>query len=133
MASSSKSKAAKGAAIDELTSKLNKLELENKALRKRIKKETQATSGTDERLISAAQKEALVSTAAAKLATKAAQKIESRLRENVATAVTKTEVESAILQFKIRIDISMAELSERADTPKRSRSQSRNRAPKSKQ
>lgn len=134
MASSSKSKATKGAALDELTSKLNKLELENKALRMRIKKETQSTNGTEERLITAAQKEALISTAAAKLATKAAQKIETRLRENVATAVTKAELEKAILQFRARIEVSMADLSERAETPsKRGRSQSRHRATKSNQ
>lgn len=110
--------------LEDLTARIAQLELENKELKKKVKSGSGATAPKGalgpptgppkEKPLTPAQKEAMAQSAIMKLSAIAAQKIEARVRSTVAKCTTKPEMEAAILDLKMRIDLSVTEVREGA-------------------
>lgn len=114
--------------VSELESKLTKLQLENKALRKKLQKQDigdGASHGTH--ILTNQQKEAMIVTIVGQLTTQAKKKLEIRIRSLTASALTQREFTDAVTNLHIRIDLNYSESGERVTGARRSRATSRTR------
>ncbi|CAA45675.1 unnamed protein product [Saimiriine gammaherpesvirus 2] len=91
--------------VEELEKELQKLKIENKALKKKL---VQHTSPEDE-LLTPAQKDAIINSTVNKLTKKAEEKIRERVLKDVLPLVSKNQCMEAIAHIKYRIDVSIDE------------------------
>lgn len=126
-----KSKTPKQPSVAEMAARLAQLELENKSLKKRIKNGNESTPPKDENILSSYQKEAMITAAVSKLSAMASKKIELKVRDKLAAAVTKQEVEHILRGLTVRIETSLSDLGERGHpgdiSARRGRASSRGR------
>ncbi|AZB49224.1 BLRF2 [Phascolarctid gammaherpesvirus 1] len=117
----------KKSTLEDMSSRLAQLELEKKALEKRIMKE----QGSDSKKLTLKQKEGMLQTALSKLTLMSQQLVETKLRNATAAALTEDEMLAAIngLNFKISIKGSAIDMTESEIPTRRPRSKSRSRAP----
>lgn len=130
MASAGKGKSVKTASVtvEDLSLRLSALEKENKELRKKLKKEKDAggvgADPTAPKPLTPAQKEALLTAASSRLVGLASKKICEKVRTTVGATMNRDDVEKKLKGLRLRLDLSMADVTDRAET-RRSRSQSR--------
>nr|WIV69276.1 hypothetical protein [Bovine gammaherpesvirus 4] len=114
--------------MEDLEAKIAQLQLENKQLKKRIKHGTDPQPLPGDPIVTPAQREAMIGAATAALTSQAAKKIEAKVRHHTSRAVTKEEVEAAIANIRIRVDLSMEDVTLQTQKPKvRGRSASKPR------
>lgn len=112
--------------MEEMTLRLQQLELEKKALEKRIIRD----QGGDRKKLTAKQKEAMLMSALSKLTLMAQQLIETKLRSVTAAALTEEEMLAAIGGLNLKLSIKGSDVDVKTDhkPPQRPRSKSRSRA-----
>lgn len=128
--------------MDQLTTRLAELELENKNLRKQLTSKSGGAKGTGggasresgEAPLTEAQKEALLAGLLSRLTTAAASKIDGRLRSMFKKANTKTAFDQTTHLISMRIDLTWADIQtrvvrggERSSSVKRTRASSKSR------
>ncbi|AGY30734.1 ORF52 [Retroperitoneal fibromatosis-associated herpesvirus] len=102
---SSRSKVKPDATMEELTAQITKLSMENKQLRKALG----AASDPADRPVSSMEKEARLVAAVSALSAAASKKIESRVRACIEKCVTVSQLENALSNLHMRIDLSLSE------------------------
>ncbi|ADW24393.1 hypothetical protein RHVP.52 [Cricetid gammaherpesvirus 2] len=99
------SKRTKEPSYNELLAQMQKLQLENKALRKKVGN----SSSGGETVISPAKKESMILAACRSLSSLASTKIESKVRTKTAKIFTEQELVDALKGVRLRVDVSMEE------------------------
>ncbi|AAK38255.1 ORF46 [callitrichine gammaherpesvirus 3] len=117
MASSKKSKGtAEGMSMEELVTRLTRLEMENKTLKNQVKSKSQSADpiqsppggGRTREVLTARQKQVLITQAISRLSSQAMQKIEQRVVAEMEDVRTRDEAEQKIQSLTIRIQVSMS-------------------------
>ncbi|AMA67408.1 virion protein G52 [Vespertilionid gammaherpesvirus 1] len=110
---------------EDLSKQLEKLQLENKALKKKLKQDMGVV------VLTPPAKEAMITHATSLFTKAAAKKIEARIRRETARATTKSEVQDILANVSMRIDLSSDDIGERSTgTEERSRARSKSRGRK---
>ncbi|ARW78114.1 virion protein G52 [Common bottlenose dolphin gammaherpesvirus 1 strain Sarasota] len=99
-------------ALEDLTSKISKLELENKQLKRRIKKD-HTHPGAPPRgdgILTFQQKEVIITTTVARLVALAQKKIDEKVRGELAAAVTREEAEDVVKSLSMRVHLNFQDV-----------------------
>ncbi|AAC95577.1 orf 52 [Ateline gammaherpesvirus 3] len=94
--------------VEELQKELQKLKLENKALKKKM-----LQGNPEEEMLTPPQKEILINSLVSKLTKQAELKIRERVTKDLLPLVTKNQCMEAIADIKYRIDVSTKESQDR--------------------
>ncbi|ALE14766.1 ORF52 [Felid gammaherpesvirus 1] len=121
---------------DDLVEQLEKLKIENKNLKKKLKKISEEDGGTgvscSSTLLTENAKKVMVSAVTSMLTKQARDRIEQKVMDITSSAVTKEDFEKAVNNVTMRIEVSTAEGEGRATSRKsrtRARSKSRSKQP----
>lgn len=99
--------------MSDLTTRISQLELENKHLKRRLKKENVDQGENSPRrgggILTSQQKEIMTAAAVAKLTAMAQKKIEMKVRNELAAAVSRDEVEKVLQSLNMRVSLSFSE------------------------
>ncbi|UNP64470.1 hypothetical protein [Saguinine gammaherpesvirus 1] len=109
----SRGKTPKEVTVEDLSTKLAKLELENKRLRQRLKSTAGPEPSPEEQLLTPSQKESMISAATSSLVAVAARKVEAKVRAKTSKALTRGEMTTALQGMTLRLDLSMEEAQSR--------------------
>ncbi|AJG42978.1 hypothetical protein KM481_gp48 [Harp seal herpesvirus] len=123
---------------EQLSAELEKLKLENKQLRKKVKQIYEDDSGKSgvatcgpPQVLTPRAKEVLVNSVVGVLTKQASQKIEEKIRKQTEKAVTREDFEKSLQKFTMRIEVSTSEFGEKLTSAKnpvcKPRSKSRGR------